>query len=45
MQQILDAVLQRFKIDVPFFETQTLTYPETLDIPNAQDDLHRELQL
>ena len=42
---ILDQILARFKLNVPFFETQTLTYPETLDIPDVADDLQRELQL
>lgn len=44
-QDILDRILGRFKLDVDFFETQTLTFPDQLEIPNVDDDLQRELQL
>ena len=44
-QGILDRILAKIKLDVPFFETQTLVCPEPLDIPDAANDLQRELQL
>jgi hypothetical protein len=44
-QATLDKILATFKIDAPFFETQSLTYPEDLVVPDASDDLKRELEL
>jgi hypothetical protein len=44
-QAALDKILATFKTDAPFFETQSLTYPDELDVPDASDDLKRELEL
>lgn len=44
-QTVLERILDRFKINVPFFETQALTCPEPLEITDVSDDLSRELQL
>jgi rRNA-processing protein EBP2 len=43
----LDRVLASFELpkETSFFETQTLTYPEDLEIPDVSDDLKRELEL
>lgn len=41
----MDRVLKTFKLDTSFFDTQSLTYPDSLDIPDASDDLAREVQL
>merc|ERR1719262_1055104 len=43
-EEVLDRILGRFKLDVDFFETQTLTFPDALEISNVDDDLQRELQ-
>jgi hypothetical protein len=45
MQSILERILARIKIEASFFETQTLTCPEPLEITDVSDDLSRELQL
>jgi rRNA-processing protein EBP2 len=44
-QEALKRILGTFKIDVPFFETQSLTYTQDLNIPDASNDLDRELEL
>lgn len=45
-QSNLDRVLQKFKLpNLDFFDTRTLTHPAALDIPDANNDLERELQL
>lgn len=44
-QEALQRVLATFKSDTTFFETLSLTYPKDLDIPDAENDLERELEL
>jgi hypothetical protein len=38
-------VLAKFKSEAGFWDTQTLTYADKLEIPDANDDLQREVQL
>lgn len=45
MQVALARVLASFKTETTFFDTLSLTYPHALDIPDAENDLERELQL
>jgi hypothetical protein len=38
-------VLATFKTDTSFFDTLSLTNPKALEIPDAENDLSRELEL
>ncbi|KAK4702588.1 rRNA-processing protein EBP2, partial [Phenoliferia sp. Uapishka_3] len=40
----LERVLASFKTNTTFFDTLTLTYPKELEIPDAENDLERELE-
>ncbi|KAL8284213.1 hypothetical protein RQP46_004962 [Phenoliferia psychrophenolica] len=40
----LERVLATFKTKTAFFDTLTLTYPKELAIPDAENDLERELE-
>ena len=43
----MDRITAKFKVShrYPFFDTQTLTFPFALEIPDPGNDLARELQL
>jgi rRNA-processing protein EBP2 len=41
----LERVLASFKTDTSFFDTLSLTNPKELNIPDAENDLERELEL
>ncbi|KAM0752567.1 Ebp2-domain-containing protein [Meredithblackwellia eburnea MCA 4105] len=43
-QVALERVLNSFKSKTNFFDTLSLTYPQELNVPNADDDLSRELE-
>ncbi|CEQ39488.1 SPOSA6832_01039, partial [Sporobolomyces salmonicolor] len=40
----LERVLATFKVDTTFFDTLTLTNPKPLNVPDAENDLERELE-
>ena len=44
-QVALERVLASFKTDTTFFDTLTLTNPTESSIPDADNDLERELAL
>lgn len=44
-QAALLRVLATFKTDTSFFDTLSLTNPKALEIPDAENDLSRELEL
>lgn len=44
-QVALERVLASFKTDAGFFGTLTLTNPKPLNVPDASNDLERELEL